>query len=130
MTTQLIAERLKAACGDRQFDGQLSGYARMTILEARANYPVSNLISFCQGFHIQFVITDWTTCESYDVDDIMDVHNIISMLMERYDVDEKLVYRKTEKHYTAPKDGKAPLSIETLLAVLNVMRCKLEFIQT
>ena len=128
MTKEQLAVRIKEAANGRTYCGELSGYAISSIIEGRSSYPVSNLISYCNGIDIQFAITDINTDECYDIDDIMDVHNVVEMLMSRYMVDYKLVYRKTAVHYTAPKNGQAPLSINTLLAVCSVLHCKLDFV--
>lgn len=128
MTKEQLAARIKGATKDKEYHGELSGYAIASITEGRSSYPVANLISYCNGLDLQFAITDINTDECYDIDDIMDVHNVIKMLMDRYMVDHKLVYRMTAVHYTAPKNGQAPLSINTLLAVCSVLHCKLDFV--
>lgn len=129
MTTEQIAERLREVRGDGEYVGSMSGYSRMTIEQHRANYPVSNLMGYCDGLGIQPIITDMTMSESYDVDSVSDVHEVIAMLMKRYEIDEKYLYRKTARHYTPPKEGRTSLSIEVLLAILDAMMCKLDFIK-
>ena len=93
MTKEQLAARIKGATKDREYHGELSGYAIASITEGRSSYPVANLISYCNGLDLQFAITDINTDECYDIDDIMDVHNVIKMLMDRYMIDHKLVYR-------------------------------------
>lgn len=145
MNQEQIAEKLKSVLQDRKYQGSLSAYAVQSIRLGRSNYPVSNLITYCQDFGLRFVMTDLATEDCFHPDSVLDVHKILDLLMNRYEVDSKLVYRKTSVHYTAPKSLKeeeldkiksasnaskyvTPLSIKTLLAVCEVIHCDLSFI--
>jgi len=125
MTREEIGIKLSELRDGRGIDG-LSDYAIQSIEASRSSYPVSNLITMCSGLGIQLVMIDTNTEEIYPIDSVETCHDVIGMLMERYNVDEKLVYRITGVHYTIPKDGHQPLSINTLLSVCSVLKCNLE----
>lgn len=144
MTQEQIAERIKTASNGESYDGNLTPYAVTSIIEGRSNYPVSNLITFCQDMNLKLVMFDLATEDCFYPKSVLDIHKVLDLLMKRYNVDYKLVYRKTAVHYTAPKsfDEKdlekmkanpkgtkyvAPLSIKTLLAVCDVIHCDLRF---
>lgn len=129
MTKEQLADKLKEIRQGNQYSGKLSGYAVRSIEESRSSYPVSNLIDYCEGTNLQMVMTDMATDESYAVHEIMDIHEVIDMLMKRYGIDSQYVYRKTAIHYTAPKNGNASLSVNTLLAVCSSLHCKIDFIR-
>ena len=129
MTKEQLADKLKEIRQDNRYSGNLSGYAARSIEESRSSYPVSNLIDYCKGTKLQMVMVDMATDEAYIVCEIMDVHEIIDMLMKRYNVDSQYIYRKTAVHYTAPKNGHAPLSVNTLLAVCSSLHCKIDFLR-
>ena len=129
MTKEQLADKLKEIRQDNRYSGNLSGYAVRSIEESRSSYPVSNLIDYCEGTKLQMVMVDMATDEAYIVCEIMDVHEIIDMLMKRYDVDSQYIYRKTAVHYTAPKNGHAPLSVNTLLSVCSSLHCKIDFLR-
>ena len=95
MNKEKIARRIEEASRGKAYEGELTQYAVDSIVFARSSYPVSNLIAYCQGVDVQFVITDMNTDESYDIDDVTDVHEVIAYLMERYCVDANAIYRKT-----------------------------------
>jgi transcriptional regulator with XRE-family HTH domain len=145
MNQEQIAEKLKAISQDKVYKGGLSAYAIQSIKSGRSNYPVSNLIAYCQDLGLKFVMTDLTTEDCFYPISVLDVHKVLDLLMNRYEVDNKLVYRKTAVHYTAPKSlveeelekikatsgtnkYVASLSIKTLLAVCEVIHCDLSFI--
>jgi len=127
MTKEQLAIKLNEVCGNNVYSGNLSSYAVRSIIEGRSSYPVSNLIDYCEGTDVRMAITDLATDEIYDIEEIMQVHEVIGMLMERYGIDAQFVYRKTAVHYTAPKNGRASLSINTLLAVCSSLHCKIDF---
>lgn len=128
MNKEQLANRLKAIHEKCVYSGELSNYAVRSIREGRSSYSVSNLIKYCKGSNLELIMIDITTNESYPIDDVMDVHNVIGMLMERYNVDAMYVYRRTGVHYTEPKFECAPLSINTLLAVCSSLHCKIDFL--
>lgn len=144
MTQEQIAERIKAVCGNNGYSGNLTPYAVKSIEEGRSNYPASNLITYCQDMGLKLVMFDLVTEDCFYPESVLDIHRVLDLLMRRYNVDYKLVYRKTAIHYTAPKslDEKdlekmkasskgtkyvAPLSVKTLLAVCDVIHCDLRF---
>lgn len=145
MNQEQIAEKLKAVSQDKVYKGGLSAYAVQSIKSGRSNYPVSNLIAYCQDLGLKFVMTDLATEDCFYPSSVLDVHKVLNLLMDRYEVDHKLVYRKTAVHYTVPKslveeeleeiraksEGNkyvAPLSIKTLLAICEVIHCDLSFV--
>lgn len=144
MNQEQLADRIKNAVSGAAYTGSLSPYAVQSIELARSNYPVQNLITFCQDMSLKLVMTDMATEDRFYPDSVLDVHKVLDLLMKRYLVDPKLVYRKTGVHYTPPKslnpedlerlkeeaDGRKyviPLSIKTLLAVCEVIHCDLSF---
>ena len=143
MNQEQLAHRIKTATNGTAYTGCLTPYAVQSIELARSNYPVQNLILFCQDMNLKFVMTDMATEDRFYPESVLDVHKVLDLLMKRYKVDYKLVYRKTGVHYTPPKslvsedlerlkeaDGRKyvmPLSIKTLLAVCEVIYCDLTF---
>lgn len=144
MNQEQIAERLKTVSQGKLYSGNLTSYASKSIEDGRSNYPVSNLITYCKDMNLKMVMFDLTTEDCFYPLSVIDVHKVLDLLMRRYNVDYKLIYRKTAVHYTAPKSfdentlkkmkdeskGKksvAPLSIKTLLAVCDVIHCDLLF---
>lgn len=108
----------------------LTNYAIKSIDEGRSSYPVTNLLIYCEALSLQIVLTDMATDESYPVDNIQEIHDVLQMLMKRWQIDDALMYRKTGIHYTAPKGKTGSLSIVTMLAMCSVLHCKLDFIKT
>lgn len=144
MNQEQLAHRIKTTTNGAAYTGSLTPYAVQSIELARSNYPVQNLISFCRDMNLKFVMTDMATEDRFYPESVLDVHKVLDLLMKRYKVDYKLVYRKTGVHYTPPKslvpedlerlkeeaDGRKyviPLSIKTLLAVCEVIYCDLTF---
>lgn len=138
MNQQQIAERLAQAMGGREYTGPLTPYAVQSIEKGRSNYPVSNLLAYCRDSGLEMVMTDMTTEDRFHPTSVLEVHRTLGLLMDRYEVDCKLVHRKTATHYTAPKsldeqgneDPKVPtpLSVKTLIAVCEVIHCDLSFV--
>lgn len=108
----------------------LTGYAVKSIEEGRSSYPVTNLLIYCEALSLQMVLTDMATDESYPVDNIQEIHDVLQMLMKRWRIDDSCMYRKTGIHYTAPKGKTGSLSIVTMLAMCSALHCKLDFIKT
>ena len=134
MNQEQDTEKLKELVGNKLYKGTLSSYAVESIKLGRSNYPVSNLLAYCNDFDLKVVMMDLTTEDCFYPKTVFDVHKILELLMDRYNIDTKAVYRKTSIHYTLPKSnqaentkGAAPLSIKTLLAVCQVIHCDLLF---
>lgn len=143
---ETIAQALKNIRGGRELtDCPLTGYVVDSIETGRSSYPVANLLSYCKGLGVQVKINDWATDKDIQVSSVIEVHKVLNMLMERYKVDYKLVYRETGLYYTAPKTfdeeelerartaGKdkkflAPLSVNTLLGICFVIHSELKFV--
>lgn len=109
---------------------ELTGYAVKSIEEGRSSYPVANLITYCEALSTQMVLTDLATDESYPVDAMQDVHDVLQMLMKRWHIDDISMFRKAGVHYTAPKGKTGSLSITTMLAMCGVLHCKIDFVKT
>lgn len=129
MTTEQIAETLSDLTQNTPYSGELTGYTVESILTARSNYPVFNLMEYCSAMGITVEMIDITTEESYQVSDVATIHSLLNMLLERYNKDAKLVYRVAGVHYTLPKEGNdnSNLSVKTLLGVLKTIPCDLRF---
>jgi len=110
----------------QKYSGHLSGYAVQSIVKGRSSYPVSNLVEYCNGTGVRMTMTDMTTDEAYDIDKVENVHEVIGMLMNRYDIGVKRIFLETGVHYTPPNKQRSPLSIDTLLAVCSSLHCKIE----
>lgn len=146
MNQEQLADRIKSVKEDVVYSSNLTSYAIQSIESGRSNYPIANLITYCNDAHLMLTMVDMATEDKFHPLSVLDVHKILDLLMKRYKIDHKLVYRKTGVHYTPPKsfipedlermksdsDGKkyvAPLSIKTLLAVCDVIHCDLQFSQ-
>lgn len=133
MNQQELIDILKPCVEGRSYSGCLTPYAIQSIEQNRSNYPVSNLMAYCDGYGLKIVMTDLATEDRFCPKTILDIHKVLGLLMQRYDVDSQLVYRKTAAHYSRPKeDGSnkkynTSLSIKTLLAVCEVIHCELSF---
>lgn len=146
MNQEQLADRIKSVKEGVVYSNNLTSYAIQSIESGRSNYPVANLITYCNDSHLKLTMIDMATEDRFQPLSVLDVHKVLDLLMKRYKIDHKLVYRKTGVHYTPPKsfipedlermksegDGKkyvAPLSIKTLLAVCDVIHCDLQFSQ-
>lgn len=127
MNKERLGIELSHKRNGRPIDG-LTKYAVKSIEEGRSSYPVVNLLVYCEALSLQMTITDLVMDESYPVDTIQEVHNVLQMLMERWKIDDANIYRKSGVHYTAPKGKTGSLSITTLLAMCKVLHCKLDFV--
>ena len=143
MNQKQLADSLKSASGESSYNGTLTQYAVQSILSGRSNYPVANMLSYCSDMNISFCMMDKATEDCFYPTTILEVHKTLDLLMKRYLIDPKLVYRKTGVHYTSPKSlneedlkkiqgesgqkYQVSLSIKTLLAVCEVIHCDLYF---
>ena len=143
MNQEQLADSLKSASGESSYNGTLTQYAVQSILSGRSNYPVANMLSYCSDMNISFCMMDKATEDCFYPTTILEVHKTLDLLMKRYLIDPKLVYRKTGVHYTSPKSlneedlkkiqgesgqkYQVSLSIKTLLAVCEVIHCDLYF---
>ena len=143
MNQEQLADILKSASGESSYNGTLTQYAVQSILSGRSNYPVANMLSYCSDMNISFCMMDKATEDCFYPTTILEVHKTLDLLMKRYLIDPKLVYRKTGVHYTSPKSlneedlkkiqgesgqkYQVSLSIKTLLAVCEVIHCALYF---
>lgn len=127
MTQKEIADRLNVLTRGRSYKGSLTRYVLNSITEAKSNYTVSNLIQYCQDMNVILIMEDDVTEEKYVVGSVMDVHNVLGLLMERYGINPRTISQIANVHYTIPTKEAAPLSIKTFLAVCGVMRCNLYF---
>lgn len=143
MNQEQLADRLKSISGNEPYKGELTQYAVQSILSGRSNYPVANLLTYCKDLNITFVMEDMATEDRFYPTSVLEIHKTLDLLMKRYLIDAKLIYRKTGVHYTSPKsldeedlkriEGESghkyqvSLSIKTLLAVCEVIHCHLIF---
>lgn len=129
MNKEKLGIELSHIRGGKEIEG-LTKYAIKSIEEGRSSYPVANLLIYCEALRLQLVFTDMAMDESYPVDDIQEIHEVLQMLMQRWKIDDALMYRKTGIHYTAPKGKTGSLSITTMLAMCSVLHTKLDFVST
>lgn len=123
MTKEELGEKLAALRDGAKLDCDLSGYAIESIEFGRSSYPVSNLVSYCNASGIVFRLVDHNVGDGYQIHFVEDVHDVLALFMKRYDTDEKMLYRITGVHYTTPRNGRASLSINTLLSVCRALFC-------
>lgn len=129
MNKETLGKKLKWMRKGRPVNG-LSKYSIKSIEEGRSSYPVTNLLIYCEALSLQIVMTDMATDENYPIEDIQNIHEILQMLMKRWQITEYSMYRTTGFHYTAPKGKTGSISIATLLAMCSVLHCKLDFLKT
>lgn len=128
MTKEEIGKRLAEIRNGGKIDSIMTKYAIQSIEKCRSSYPVSNLIALCNALNVQLYMEDTITGEKYPIDSIEDCHEIIGFLMDRYDTDEKAVYKLTGTHYTAPRGDSQPLSVNTLYDVCNALKADLSLL--
>lgn len=113
--------------------GAPSGYVVQSIETGRSSYTVTQLLAYCEGCNLQMAINDWATDENFSVNSALEAHQLLDLLIGRYQVSRKTIYAKTGITYTPPRKRKGDgecvthLSIQTLLGVLSVMHCELRF---
>ena len=128
MTKQEIGNRLAEIRNGKKVYNTMTEYAIQSIETCRSSYPVSNLIALCNALRIQLYMEDFNTGEKYPVDSAVDCHAVIEFLMDRYETDEKAIYRLTGTHYTPPKGNSRPLSINTLYDVCKALNADLSLL--
>lgn len=128
MNKEKLGVQLAFMRDGKQIDG-LTKYAIKSIEEGRSSYPVANLLKYCKSIGRRMVITDMATDESYAIDEIEEVHEVLQWLMDRWKIDEALMYRKTGIHYTAQKGNTGSISITTMLSMLSALHAKLDFVK-
>ena len=121
MTKQEIGERLADIRDGKRIDCSMTEYAIQSIEQCRSSYPVSNLVALCNALSVQLYMEDVNTGERYPIDSVEDCHAVIEFLMDRYETDEKDIYRLTGTHYTIPRGTKRHLSINTLYDVCKAL---------
>lgn len=130
MTATDISKRLKELSPTycpNNLNGALSRYAQATILCATSNYSVSNLIKFCEGCNINIAIIDMATLDCFRIVGIAELRECIGLLMDRYNITSPLIFRKAGVHYSESKGVNTGFSINTLLAVLDVVKAEIKF---
>lgn len=127
MNKEKLGIELSCKRNGRPING-LTGYAIKSIEEGRSSYPVVNLLIYCKALSMQMTLTDIATGETYPVSSIDRVHEVLQMLMKRWAIDNKAIYRKSGVHYTPAKGKNGSLSITTMLAMCEVLHCKLDFV--
>lgn len=142
MTQEQIANELKAKLQGKEYCGSLTAYAADSIESCRSNYPIANLLTYCNDMDLQLVMEDMTTLDRFYPTSVLDVHKVIKILMERYQIDRYHIFFKTNLRYTPPKsydeielkkmkaktkNSIAPLSVNMFHAVCSVIHCDLHF---
>ncbi len=126
MTKEELGKRIAEVRNGDRVDNIMTEYAIQSIEKCRSSYPVSNLIALCNGLKIQLYMEDKNTGEKYPIDSVSECHTVIKFLMDRYETDEKAIYRLTGTHYTVPKGISQPLSINTLYDVCKALNADLD----
>lgn len=128
MNKEKLGVQLAFMRNGKTIDG-LTKYSIKSIEEGRSSYPVANLLKYCKSIDRRMVFTDMATDESYVVDEIEEVHEVLQWLMDRWKIDESLMYRKTGIHYTAQRGNTGSISITTMLSMLSALHAKLDFVK-
>ncbi len=74
MNQEQLADRIKGAVNGATYTGSLTAYAVQSIELARSNYPVQNLITFCQDMHLQLEMTELDPEDRRYPHSVLDVH--------------------------------------------------------
>ena len=128
MSKEEIGERLKEIRKEKHikiYELELGENAIYSIEKASRSYSVSNLIIMCNALGVKLEITDTYVGQSFPVSSISECHLVIATIMDRYEIDQKMLYRITGRYYTLPKGKKQPLSIDMLLAICNALHCEI-----
>ena len=128
MTKEEIGKAIASVRNGGKVDNTMTEYAIQSIETCRSSYPVSNLTALCNALRIQLYMEDLNTGEKYPIDSVEDCHSVIEFLMDRYETDEKAIYRLTGTHYTLPKGNTQPLSINTLYDVCKALNADLNLL--
>lgn len=140
ITTTAIANMLHDALDGAKYHGKLSRHISSAIEQHRTNYSFDNLMQYCRDMGIAFSIMDLNTEDTFPVCNAIEAHKVIYTLMQRYNVDEKIIYKRSSVPYILPKSfdedelermrqadprkrNMAPLSIYTFLAVCGALYC-------
>lgn len=144
MTKEQIAAGIRRAMAGREYSGTLSPHVKRSIEEAASNYPAANLMAYLEDAGVRLVMTDRATGDDFRPSSVTEIHLVIGLLMERWNINWRKLYRLTGVYYSQPKDlpiaeyersGRCPdgledftlLSINTLLAVCEAIGCDLDF---
>lgn len=126
MTKEELAAKLNGI-SKSEYKGKLSGYAVKSIESGRSSYPVSNLIEYCKGTGLRIFMVDLAMDEVFEIEKTMDIHKVIGILMERYEISPNTILQKADVHYTPPQKGRISFSINTLLGICSVLHCRIDF---
>lgn len=103
MNAEQVAQKLIKASENRPYKGTLSKFALQSIKSGKVVYSAANLLAFCEGYGLKMAMVDQATLQRFYPNSVLEIHNTLKYLMERYEVDCNLVYRKTAVHYTPCK---------------------------
>lgn len=103
MNAEQVAQKLTKATESRSYNGSLSKYALQSIKSGKVIYSAANLLAFCEGYGLKMAMVDRATLQRFYPTSVLEIHNTLKYLMERYEIDCNLVYRKTAVHYTPCK---------------------------
>lgn len=117
--------------GDAKRTKNLGGHAIISIESGRSSYPVANLVTYCNDYSITFNIVKRRPTKRYAIRTIDDIHEAIRELMELKNVNLNHLRMAINSDLSTKKIGKnIPISIDTLISVLDYFECELEFIKT
>lgn len=125
MNQQEIGVRLAELTQGKQYLGELGTCTVKSILSGTANYPASNLLQYCKDMKIDLILEDVMTGDRFKATTILEVHKVLGLLMDRWDIRLVDVFRQTGMHYTPPTKDSTSLSIKTFLAVCEAIHCNL-----
>ena len=117
--------------GDAKRTKNLGSHAIISIESGRSSYPVANLVTYCNDYSITFNIVKRRPTKRYAIRTIDDIHEAIRELMELKNVNLNHLRMAINSDLSTKKIGKnIPISIDTLISVLDYFECELEFIKT
>lgn len=108
-------------------DSGLTANVISSILSTDVNFSVYNMMTYIRSCEKKLQIMDLMD-EPYYAETSDDLHNIISVLLNKYKRKLSEMNSAIEMTYTPPSKKQASLSINTLLNILEYFNCKLNII--
>lgn len=108
-------------------NGKLSAYVIQSIETGKSSYSVTSLFLYTDALNTSVYVWDYNIDEHYRIGSVDDCHELIEVLLQNNGMKLKDLNPRIGTRYTKPKDGKALLSIDTLLAILSFFHCSLQF---
>lgn len=131
-----IVSDLNLIVSDKPYVGELTQYAVESIKTGRGNYPIANLMAYCEDMNVTVKLIDMNTDDEYPLIDQKNLHEILGGLMYHYNVTPTIILREGEVYYTPPgyndekrkvEEEELTISVDTFMGVCDVLHCYLKF---